>query len=103
MQGEGQDMRDYIEQRAMEIALYIIEKKGTVRKAAAVYKISKSTVHKDMRERLPKINAALAKEVMVVLELNKAERHIRGGQATCLKYQEKAQRKRFGKNCAEKS
>ena len=79
-------MKDYIAERAVEIAQYIIEKKATVRDAAHVYKTSKSTVHKDITERLIKINPSLAQSVKKVLDNNKAERHIRGGNATCLKY-----------------
>lgn len=80
-------MKKYIEERAIELANYIIEKKTTVRAAAKKFGISKSTVHKDVTERLEQINAAIANEVRNVLEENKAERHIRGGQATKAKYQ----------------
>lgn len=79
-------MKDYIEQRAVELAQYIIEHNATVRGAARVFNISKSTVHKDVHERLAKINPALYKEAQRVLEQNKAERHIRGGMATKEKY-----------------
>ena len=79
-------MHTNIEQRACDLAVYIIENKSTVRAAAAQFGISKSTVHKDVSERLLKINPALASEVRVILDENKAERHIRGGQATKLKY-----------------
>ena len=75
-----------IEERATNIAHYIIDSKDTVRGAAAKFGISKSTVHKDVSERLKKINPVLAKEVRVILDENKAERHIRGGMATKLKY-----------------
>ena len=75
-----------IEERAITLAHYIIDSKDTVRGAAKKYGISKSTVHKDVSERLLKINPALASEVRVILDENKAERHIRGGQATKLKY-----------------
>ena len=81
-------MKDYIEERVMELANYIIETKSTVRATAKKYKISKSSVHKDITERLTEINPALAQEVKQVLECNKAERHIRGGLATRQKYQE---------------
>ena len=80
-------MKDYIEERALEIAKYIINKKATVRQAAGVFGVSKSTVHKDVTERLPKINPLIASMVKIVLEQNKAERHIRGGKATKMKYQ----------------
>ena len=75
-----------IEERAIELAHYIIDSKDTVRGAAAKYGVSKSTVHKDVSERLIKINPVLAGEVREVLDENKAERHIRGGVATKLKY-----------------
>ncbi len=76
-----------IEERAIELAQYIIDSKDTVRGAAKKYGISKSTVHKDVSERLLKINPALAHDVRIVLDENKAERHIRGGMATKLKYE----------------
>jgi putative DeoR family transcriptional regulator (stage III sporulation protein D) len=79
-------LKDYIEERAVSIATYIIESNATVRDAAKVFGVSKSTVHKDCAERLVGINPALAKEVRKVLDINKAERHIRGGLATKEKY-----------------
>ena len=75
-----------IEERAVNLAHYIIDSKDTVRGAAKKFGISKSTVHKDIAERLKKINPALAKDVRVILDENKAERHIRGGMATKKKY-----------------
>lgn len=75
-----------IEERAINLAHYIIDSKDTVRGAAKKFGISKSTVHKDVSERLKKINPSLAKEVRIILDENKAERHIRGGMATKLKY-----------------
>lgn len=75
-----------IEERAVSLAQYIIDSKDTVRGAAKKFGISKSTVHKDVSERLIHINYALAIEVRKVLDENKAERHIRGGMATKLKY-----------------
>ena len=78
-----------IEERATNLAQYIIDSKDTVRGAAKKYCISKSTVHKDITERLVKINPILAKEVREILDENKAERHIRGGMATRLKYMKK--------------
>lgn len=75
-----------IEERAISLARYIIETKDTVRGTAKKFAISKSTVHKDVSERLKKINPGLAKEVRAILDENKAERHIRGGMATKLKY-----------------
>lgn len=82
-------MKGYIEERAIELANYIIEKKTTVRAAAKKFGISKSTVHKDVTERLGRVNSELADDVRIVLEENKAERHIRGGEATKAKYQGK--------------
>ncbi len=79
-------MKDYIEERAVEIAYYIIEHNATVRQTAKEFGISKSTVHKDVTERLLKINQNLAAQTRTVLNLNKSERHIRGGLATKNKY-----------------
>jgi putative DeoR family transcriptional regulator (stage III sporulation protein D) len=79
-------LKDYIEERVLEVANYIISSKATIRKTAKVFGVSKSTIHKDMTERLPKINPQIAKEAKNILEFNKAERHIRGGKATKLKY-----------------
>lgn len=79
-------MKGYIEERAVEIAKYIIENNATVRQTAKAYGISKSTVHKDVTERLKMINPSLAKETRKVLDVNKSERHIRGGLATKEKY-----------------
>ena len=75
-------MREDIEKRALEIGHYIVEKSATVRQTASVFRVSKSTVHKDVTERLPAIDHTLADEVRTVLNVNKAERHIRGGLAT---------------------
>ena len=79
-------MKDYIEERVLELARYIIETQATVRSAAQKFRVSKSTVHKDITERLLEINPALAADVKLILENNKAERHIRGGLATREKY-----------------
>jgi len=78
-----------IEERAVKLAHYIIDSKDTVRGTAAKFGISKSTVHKDVSERLKKINPSLAVQVRIILDENKAERHIRGGMATKLKYSHK--------------
>ena len=78
-----------IDERAINLAQYIIDSKDTVRGAAKKFCISKSTVHKDVTERLIQINPVLAREVREVLDENKAERHIRGGMATKLKYMKK--------------
>lgn len=80
-------MTDTIEERACALAVYIIETGATVRSAAKHFGISKSTVHKDLSQRLPQYNQTLYQQVRKILNLNKAERHIRGGQATRKKYQ----------------
>lgn len=80
-------MKNYsIEERAINLAHYIIDSKDTVRGAAKKFGVSKSTVHKDLTDRLLIINPCLAVEVRKVLDDNKAERHIRGGMATKMKY-----------------
>jgi putative DeoR family transcriptional regulator (stage III sporulation protein D) len=79
-------MRDYIRKRVVDISQYILDTKATVRQAAAVFGVSKSTVHKDVTERLPRLSKDLARRVKRILEKNKAERHIRGGEATRKKY-----------------
>ena len=79
-------MKDYIEQRVLEIAAYLAQSGATVREAARKFHVSKSTVHKDMMERLPLLHSELSRKVRRVLDQNKAERHLRGGQATCIKY-----------------
>lgn len=79
-------MKDYMRERILEVAAYIIQTKATVRQAGKVFGVSKSTVHKDMTERLPELNPEKAKRVKEVLEFNKSERHIRGGRATRNKY-----------------
>ena len=79
-------LKGNMEERAERLALYILENRTTVRAAARKFGISKSTVHKDISERLPMFNRALFRQVKQVLEENKAERHIRGGIATRRKY-----------------
>ena len=79
-------LKDYIEQRAIEVGEYIIKSRATVRETAKKFGISKSTVHKDLTDRLTKIDPVLAKAVRAILEINKSERHIRGGMATRKKY-----------------
>ena len=81
-------MHTNIEQRACDLAEYIIENKATVRAAAKQFGISKSTVHKDLTERLKSVNPGLYHEVRKLLDINKAERHIRGGMATKKKYEQ---------------
>mgnify|MGYP003427424338 CR=1 FL=1 len=82
----GEFMKGIVEERAAMLGEYIIESKATVRKAAKKFGISKSTVHKDVSQRLRKVNPALYREVRQILETNKSERHIRGGMATKNKY-----------------
>lgn len=79
-------MKGNIEERACALADYIIENRTTVRAAAKKFGVSKSTVHKDLQDRLPGINQSLYRQVKVVLDENKAQRHIRGGIATRKKY-----------------
>lgn len=81
-------MKEYIEERAEILARYIIENGATVRQTAKHFNVSKSTVHKDVKTRLPSINKGLYKMVKGVLDKNKSERHLRGGQATKEKYSE---------------
>ena len=84
--GGNVPMHDYILQRVMEISTLILDTGYTVRQTAQIFGVSKSTVHKDITERLPQLNAQLAVDVRRVLERNKAERHLRGGEATRRKY-----------------
>lgn len=79
-------MKDYIEERAINIAVYIIDNNATVRQTAKAFGVSKSTVHKDVTSRLMQVNPTLAKQARSVLDVNKSERHIRGGLATREKY-----------------
>ncbi len=79
-------MQGNMEQRAYELAVYMIENRATVRAAAKKFGISKSTVHKDLTTRLPQLNGPLYLEVRALLDQNRAERHIRGGMATRKKY-----------------
>jgi len=81
-------MQEYIQKRVLEICAYILETRATVRQAAEVFGVSKSTVHKDMTERLPSLNKDLARKIKQVLDHNKSERHLRGGEATRRKYRE---------------
>ena len=92
--GECCCLKGNIEERACQLALYIIENKATVRSAAQRFGISKSTVHKDLSERLPAFNKPLYLQVKQVLDENKAERHIRGGIATRKKYRESPKKQR---------
>lgn len=83
-------MSDTIEQRVCELAVYMIETGATVRAAASHFGISKSTVHKDLQQRLPQYNLSLYEQVRQVLDVNKQQRHIRGGMATRKKYRGEA-------------
>ena len=83
-------MSDTIEERACALAVYMIETGATVRAAAQHFGISKSTVHKDLSQRLPQCNKHLYQQVRQVLDVNKHQRHIRGGDATRKKYQSRA-------------
>ena len=85
-------MKDYIEKRSVALAEYIIEHKATVRAAAKKFGISKSTVHKDISERLHDVSPSLSKQAKAVLIKNKNERHLRGGLATKKKYLEKSKK-----------
>jgi putative DeoR family transcriptional regulator (stage III sporulation protein D) len=82
-------VHDYIKERALRIGEYVLESRKTVRKIAKEFGVSKSTVHKDLTERLPEINPELANQVKHVLEYHKSIRHLRGGEATRKKYKEK--------------
>ena len=88
-------MKGYIEERVKEIAEYIISTKSTVRETAKVFSVSKSTVHKDATERLTQIDNELYEGVKKILEKNKAERHLRGGKATKMKYKKKSNKNRY--------
>jgi putative DeoR family transcriptional regulator (stage III sporulation protein D) len=79
-------LKSYIEQRAIEIGNYIVENGATVRQTAKKFGVSKSTVHKDVTERMQQINPTLAAQARKILDINKSERHIRGGMATKEKY-----------------
>ncbi len=81
-----------VEERAEDLGDYIVQHKATVRAAAQAFGISKSTVHTDVAKRLQKINPSLYKEVRAVLDINKAQRHIRGGMATKEKYRHEAEK-----------
>ena len=82
-------MKGIVEERAVELGAYIVENQTTVRDAAKKFGVSKSTVHKDITQRLEKLDGTLWAEAKAVLERNKAERHIRGGIATRIKYKGK--------------
>ena len=79
-------MKDYIEERVINIGEFIVSNNATVRQAAKEFGVSKSTAHKDAADRLQEINRELAKKVRIILDINKSERHLRGGMATKNKY-----------------
>lgn len=83
-------MRDYIRKRVLDVSRYILDTESTVRQAAREFHVSKSTVHKDVTERLPDVNKSLYRRIKRILDKNKAERHIRGGEATRKKYKDRA-------------
>lgn len=83
-------MHDYIKERTVKIGKHVVESRNTVRNIAKVFGVSKSTVHKDLTERLPKINPELARQVKDVLHYHKSIRHLRGGEATKVKYNTQA-------------
>ena len=85
-------MKGIVEERAVELGNYILENRTTVRRAAKTFGISKSTVHKDVAARLRRVNPQLYQEVKGILEINKAQRHIRGGLATKRKYEPQRRR-----------
>src|SRR3954452_6555932 len=85
--GRASSVHDYIKERTIKIGKYIVETRKTVRVIAKEFGVSKSTVHKDLTERLPEINPELANEVKEILDYHKSIRHLRGGEATKMKYQ----------------
>lgn len=85
-------MHDYIKERTIKIGRYIVETRNTVRMIAKEFGVSKSTVHKDLTERLPEINPELANQVKEILEYHKAIRHLRGGEATKIKYKRRSKK-----------
>ena len=91
-------MRDYIEERAIHIAQYIVDNGAKVRQTARQFGVSKSTVHKDVTQRLIQINPRLAFQTRIILDINKSERHIRGGMATREKYRHHTQNVTFSSN-----
>ncbi|WP_018132943.1 sporulation transcriptional regulator SpoIIID [Effusibacillus pohliae] len=91
-------MHDYIKERTLKIGEYIVETKNTVRTIAREFGVSKSTVHKDLTERLPDINPELANRVKEILEYHKSIRHLRGGEATKKKYRKDESKRKMSKN-----
>ena len=91
-------MHDYIKERTLKIGEYIVETRNTVRTIAREFGVSKSTVHKDLTERLPEINPDLANRVKKILEYHKSIRHLRGGEATKEKYKKEEGQRKLTKN-----
>ena len=91
-------MHDYIKERTLRIGEYIVDTKNTVRTIAREFGVSKSTVHKDLTERLPDINPDLANRVKEILEYHKSIRHLRGGEATKKKYRKDETKRKMSKN-----
>lgn len=91
-------MHDYIRERTIKIGRYFVETRNTVRSIAKEFGVSKSTVHKDLTERLPEINPELASKVKEILEYHKSVRHLRGGEATKVKYKRMPSKKESGKS-----
>lgn len=94
---------DLLDERALRLGAYIAEHAATVRSTAAVFGISKSTVHKDITVRLPKLHAGLSAQVREIIEKNKQERHIRGGLATKRKYESEKQRRQHSQHSSDLS
>lgn len=100
-------MKEHIEQRVLEVAEYMLDNKSTVRQAAKEFKVSKSTIHKDMTERLPEISGKLSNKVLKVIAKNKSERSVRGGHALQTKLKElnkdKPKKAKEKKKCSKKT
>ncbi len=84
--GRDKGLKGMVDERAVALGTYIVENRATVRSTAGKFGVSKSTVHKDVSERLRRVNPRLYKQVRVILDINKSERHIRGGMANRRKY-----------------
>ena len=98
--GGGEGVHDYIKERTLKIGEYIVETRNTVRTIAKEFGVSKSTVHKDLTERLPEINPDLANRVKEILEYHKSIRHLRGGEATKEKYRKGDPQRKLSKRIA---
>lgn len=96
--GRRKGVHDYIKERTLKIGEYIVETRNTVRTIAREFGVSKSTVHKDLTERLPDINPDLANRVKEILEYHKSIRHLRGGEATKKKYHREEPKRKLSKN-----